>query len=741
MLNAAYNCNMTLPEKSFFSHDWQFQALAGIRDLQILVNEISSDGEDRLTDLLARVMTLLDQLFPDSKTGFFTGADRPEEYRSIFPPENDIEGALFPTAFIVQMTGDACPVYSDTQPPALFLPEQPATACLPLAAGGERFGVMICILAHRRAYTPAEKLVLEEIAQQVTTAWMNVHREARTQKLLTRRDEELASVNRAGVLISSRLELEETLVTILQMALELTSAQYGIFRLLDRSGKLLVTRAFAGESMASPLVAALPVEGNTITGWVARNRQPICIPDLRADRWREIYYPLDALTEMRSELAVPLVSPSGRLEGVLNLESPLVNGFSAQDSHLLQSLAAQAVIAIEEARLLDAIQEISRSLLTLTHPEVLNRIAQLGCDLLFADACTLWLVQDGKLMLQSSAGNILGTELLDLDDSFPGETLRARSVQVLKGTGKGQAYQTGLEQPAVGMAVPLSGGNPDSPVGVLAVYSLGEDSTSFTDSDWNKKVLTLLAQYISLSIQNAGRQEALQIAREQHAVAETFAAVGDVAANVLHNLNNKVGTIPVRIQGIRGKRKALLEEDAYLAGNLDEIEQSANQAMRSVRENLSQLRPIVLSEVDVSTCVQAAVEESQLPEGIRVQMENLEQLPPVWAANASLTLVFTNLLGNAGEAMQGQGWIRITGKVLPAMLEITVHDSGPGIPPELQERIFEVDYSGKRNASRNRLGFGLWWVKTVMARLGGSVGVVSDELGAAFVLRLPLAGG
>ena len=56
--------------------------------------------------------------------------------------------------------------------------------------------------------------------------------------------------------------------------------------------------------------------------WVARNRQAACISDLHEEPWSQIYYPLDASLEMRSELAVPLIGASGRLEGVLNLESP-----------------------------------------------------------------------------------------------------------------------------------------------------------------------------------------------------------------------------------------------------------------------------------------------------------------------------------------------------------------------------------------------------------------------------------
>jgi signal transduction histidine kinase len=58
----------------------------------------------------------------------------------------------------------------------------------------------------------------------------------------------------------------------------------------------------------------------------------------------------------------------------------------------------------------------------------------------------------------------------------------------------------------------------------------------------------------------------------------------------------------------------------------------------------------------------------------------------------------------------------------------------------LHEHIFELNFSGRTNTRIGKLGFGLWWVKTLMTRLGGSVQVESDgEHGTTFRLRLPRA--
>ena len=88
----------------------------------------------------------------------------------------------------------------------------------------------------------------------------------------------------------------------------------------------------------------------------------------------------------------------------------------------------------------------------------------------------------------------------------------------------------------------------------------------------------------------------------------------------------------------------------------------------------------------------------------------------------------------------------VRGRARNDVVEIAVSDSGPGIAPELHDRIFEFNFSRTEharagNARAGNLGFGLWWVKSLMVRLGGSVTVESDgRQGTTFTLRLPREG-
>lgn len=584
-----------------------------------------------------------------------------------------------------------------------------AVACFPLIVAEQVVGLLYIYLHEERQFTHLEQLMLDNFVNQAAMAIYHARRLADVQRDLVRKDEELKQLRQAALLISSRLRLEETLDSILQLALEITNAQYGIFRLLDKNGEYLVTRAVSGIDIESPLIERLPLNGNSIMAYVARSREPLLVSDLHQEPWSKIYYPLDIKLEMRSELAVPLINASGRLEGVLNLESPQPAAFTQEDNHLLQSLAAYAITAIQEVRLLDALQEAAHLLISQPTQRVLDRLCAMANDLLNTSVSAIWLSNEaGEMILTSSNG---------------------AAEQVAD-------FSTAQKQPN-SLFMPLLTGDGANRLGMFRVFSSEANAGRSTTSEWDKKVLACLANYAVLAVQNESRQQELRFSQEQHWTAETFAAVGDISANLLHNMNNKVGTIPVRVQAIQDKYRWLLETDSYLANNLTEIERSATEAMQIVQENLSHLRPIRMEKVSILACVRAATDALALPEGIHMEWKDLETLPEVIAGRQSLTFVFRNLFENAIAAMNGEGSIVVQGSSLAEWVEISVTDSGPGIAPELHNQIFELNFS-RTGGHPGKLGFGLWWVKTLMTRLGGAVSVESDgDHGTTFRLHLP----
>lgn len=583
-----------------------------------------------------------------------------------------------------------------------------AVACFPLIVAEQVVGALYIYLYEERQFTPLEQLMLDNFVNQAAMAIYHTRRLAGVQRDLLRKEEELNQLRRAGLLISSRLRLEETLDSILQLALEITSAQYGIFRLLDKDGGYLITKAVTGLMLERPLVEKLPLHGKSVMAHVARTREPLLISDLRQKPWKDIYYPLDSKIEMRSELAVPLINASGRLEGVLNLESPRLGAFSERDNHLLQSLATYAITAIQEVRLLDALQEAAQLLISQSTQKVLDRLCVMANDLLNTSTSAIW----------------LKNELNELQlTAFDSAQQKVKSFSEMKKQNHA-------------LILPL--GEEDGALGMFGVFNPMTNEERSVKSEWDKKVLACLANYAVLAIQNGAHQQALRKSQEQHWMAETFAAMGDISANLLHNMNNKVGAIPVRVQAIQDKYAQTLEADAYLASALAEIEHSAMEAMQIVQENLSHLRPIRMEKVNIAVCMKDAIDATQIPFDVQIDINSLHDLPMVTAGKQSLTFVFRNLIENAIAAMKGNGSIVIQGLRTTEWVEVSLTDSGPGIAPELHDQIFELNFS-RTGSQPGKLGFGLWWVKTLMTRLGGSVHVESDgEHGTTFRLRLPI---
>ena len=641
------------------------------------------------------------------------------------------------------------PVLSYEEPDVEINPAKAAMgarsmACFPLVISDEVLGILYIYLRDERPFSELELLMLENYVNLTAMTLSHARQYNLALQEQARKERELRRLRRAGMLISSRSNLKGTLDAILQVALEITDAIYGVFRLVDRSGKNLICMAISGAGLEKPGVETLPIDGHSIMGTVAMQREPIVVSDLHENPWNQIYYPLDHVLEMRSEVAVPLIGASGRLEGVLNLESPRVNAFDKQDRYILQILATQAVVAIQEARLLDTLQEISSLLPKLSTQMIHDTLVERACDLLNVPYGTLWLIEKDQIVCQASSQPARIGLRLRLGQGLAGRAIReGRAVTLLVASEELQEATPDLPDfPGKGAAliVPLFSSPDGHPIGAFSVHTGSTDLRDFEQSDWDRKVLDILGHYAALAVQLSVQQEALRLAQDQRALTEAFAAIGDIAANLLHRLNNKVGTIPVRVEGIQDKCESALAADTYLSKNLEEIQRSASEAMEVVRESLFHLHPIQLAPVSVASSVREALASVHLPGSVQVRSEGLEELPPVQAGSKRLSLVFINLLENAADAMGGKGKITIRGIERLGWVEVTVSDNGPGIPPELHERIFEFNYSARASAHPGKLGFGLWWVKSLMARFGGNVSVESDgKNGSTFTLVLPQA--
>ncbi len=177
---------------------------------------------------------------------------------------------------------------------------------------------------------------------------------------LKRTVEELAAFNEIGKALTSTLEIREVLKMIMQKVSELLKPQNWSLLLLDDKTGELYFEAAVGEG--ADLIKGLRVKlGEGIAGWVAREGQPVLVPDVQQDPRFAVRFDDASQFKTSAVLAVPIRSKQRTL-GVIELingGASLGKGFSDDDVRTLASIADYAAIALENARNFQRLQELT----------------------------------------------------------------------------------------------------------------------------------------------------------------------------------------------------------------------------------------------------------------------------------------------------------------------------------------------------------------------------------------------
>jgi signal transduction histidine kinase len=237
-------------------------------------------------------------------------------------------------------------------------------SCLgvPLLREGMPIGVIILVRTTVRPFTGKQIELVTTFADQAVIAIENVRLfeevEARTRELGESLEQQTASAEILKVISRSVFNLQPVLETVIENACRLCAADKGfIYRVHGDSGH------FAEAYNASPklleLLARTPVHRarNSVTGRVLLERRTIHVEDVQADP----EYAFVEKVGVRTTLGVPMLR-EGSLLGVIIIYREEVRPFTARQIELVETFADQAVIAIENVRLFDEIQEKSRQL-------------------------------------------------------------------------------------------------------------------------------------------------------------------------------------------------------------------------------------------------------------------------------------------------------------------------------------------------------------------------------------------
>jgi signal transduction histidine kinase/DNA-binding response OmpR family regulator len=219
---------------------------------------------------------------------------------------------------------------------------------VPIRIGEQVVGVLVVESQQPHAFSQEDFEVLTAAAQQAAMAIEN----ARLFEAEQRRAEQFQVISEVGSRMTSILTADELLWEIARLIKE--TLGYYLVGIALTEGDELIFKAGAGGVWETPQFEPprLKVGREGITGWVAQSGEPLLVPDVSQE---PRYYSLPEASEMRSELAVPLKSQE-RVIGVLHVQSDYLDAFDESDLGVLQSLAHQAAIAIENARLYDQAQ-------------------------------------------------------------------------------------------------------------------------------------------------------------------------------------------------------------------------------------------------------------------------------------------------------------------------------------------------------------------------------------------------
>ena len=127
----------------------------------------------------------------------------------------------------------------------------------------------------------------------------------------------------------------------------------------------------------------------------------------------------------------------------------------------------------------------------------------------------------------------------------------------------------------------------------------------------------------------------------------------------------------------------------------------------------------------------------KIGDDIRVVKEYDPSVPPIPAYAAELNQVWTNLIDNAVQAMEGRGTLTVRTLLDDDQVQIEVCDTGPGVPEGIRSRIFEPFFTTKAVGEGTGLGLDISW-RIVVKKHQGDLRVVSQPGDTRFIVRLPV---
>jgi signal transduction histidine kinase len=631
---------------------------------------------------------------------------------------------------------------------------------VPLLREGAVIGTINLSRKRVQPYTERQIELVRTFADQAVIAIENARLlgelQARTRDLEESLEYQTATSDVLNVISRSSADVQPVLDIVIETAARLCGADGGTIAIREGDVYRYVSASAADTEFWAALRQRTIVPGrDSLTGRVVLEGRVVQIEDIRADP----DYAMPAAVR-RTNLGVPLLR-EGEVLGTINLGRNRVEPYTERQIELVRTFADQAVIAIENARLLAEIRQ--------RQTELRVTFDNMG---------------DGVVMfdenLHLAAWNKNFQELLDLPDAFfagPQDFdtyIRFLSARGEFGADADPEAELARLRPRFGDHYSFERTRPDRRIievrhnpmpdgGFVLIYS---DITERKRSEEEIRAARDAAEAALADLRRA--QDRLIQSEKMASLGQLTAGIAHEIKNPLNFVNNFAGLSVELLDELKATADpgiATLDEDTraeideivqMLTGNLEKIAEHGRRADGIVKSMLEHSRGVSgeRREVDLNTLVDEALNlayhgarAQDAGFNITLERDYAPALKQIELAPQEITRVFLNLFGNgfyaANKRAGGNGeagyrpTLQVSTRDLGEAVEVRVRDNGTGITPEIRDQLFQPFFTTKPTGEGTGLGLSISY-DIVTQQHGGSIAVDSQPgKFTEFTIRLP----